>query len=285
MPHEVKGRKKIITFLVEKLYRGNLLKSRNEAVVLRRNFLVKKAKLDYKSSYALEDYFNAILRDEPLPSHKLGRQTLDKLIRATPGIGDDLDYFFSVTYFFEEDFQLERFAPIRKEAILNRFDDALHAMSFLIQRSDFKRNIKGFIKGALMSYQIVQAEKEENLFTKIITSTPGISWDITIQDPESEIIDSLCNVTGIKQEVFQKIENEILKTISELEEPLIQHGGRINILKKENIIDPGLQGVFLGELCATLPSVVTLYSKELPRLDLRRIRDCHASFTKEIKKY
>ena len=286
MPHEVKGRKRIIEFIVDKLYRGNLLESKNEFIILRRNFLAtkpnRKERLDYKSSYALEDYFNAILRSEPLPSHKLQRETLDKLLKATPGIRGALDEFLHLPYFFEEDFEPELFNPIRKEAILNRFDNVLDAMRFLIKRCPDKEDAKGVIMGALMSYQIVQTDRAGDSFRKIVTSKSSISWEILIQDPSSEIIDSVCNVTDIEKDVFEDIESYILETISKLEEALAPHGGRIKIQKQRNILEPSIQGVFLGELCATLPSGVELYDKDTPKLDLRMLRHCHSSFTKKI---
>ena len=261
-PHEVRGGIKIAKFLVGSLYDVNLAISRGRGNGFRLNWQTLKSikrfwrddalgNIGYENSKKLEDYLNALVMSEPLPLDLPTRASIDKLVVLVLGKGRTLDSLREVSYFAPEEFDPVGYFGIEKKSCLDRFDNALHAMEFLIRECANKENAKGVIIGALMSYQIAKSQIKSKQFEKLVTGNPGISWDLLIQDPESEIIEFICDTLKAKREQFEEIEERQFRLKERIKDQ--KTGQIVNIRKKENIIESGLQGAFLKELCATLP--------------------------------
>ena len=169
-PHEVRGGTKIAKFLVGGLYDANLAISRGKGNGFRLDQQTLKnvkhfwrdnglENISYEKSEVLEDYLNALVMGGPLPLDIPKRVTIDKLVVLVLGKGKTLDSLREVSYFSPKDFEPVGFVGVGQMSYLNRFNNVLDAMEFLVKQCPDKENAKGVIMGALMSYQIVQADK------------------------------------------------------------------------------------------------------------------------------
>lgn len=286
MPHEIKGCRKLTLFLCERLQSDGYANTTfdKKGIRVQRNLLKKKLNISYDASNSLEYYFNALLYNEPLPASLPTRRTIDKLTLGLPSLRCDLDSIREYNGFSYADFQAAKIRPPDKGAIYrNRFSDCMSALEYLVTLSALNKRTKGVIKGALMSYQIAMNSSTQKRFINFVRRYKEISWYIVIQDSQSEIINSICDVMNLNVDWFEYIEENISLMAKELNDYIYQYGGAVHVILEKNIINGDIQGVFYREWCCTLPSSQRIDYRNHPVMDLVRFEDLGDIYAEEIK--
>lgn len=285
MPHEIKGCRKLTLFLCERLQSDGFAHTTfdKKGIRVQRIRLKKKFKISYDASKSLEYYFNAILYNEPLPASLPTRRTIDKLTLGLPSLRCDLDSIREFRGFSDDDFRPVEIQPPEGAIYRNRFSDCMSALEYLVNLSALNKRTKGFIKGALMSYQIARTSSTRKRFINFVRRYKEISWYIVIQDSQSEIINSICDVMNLDVAWFKNVENNISSMAMELNEYIWQYGGAVYVIPEKNIIKGDIQGVFYREWCCTLPSSQRIDYRNHPVMDLVRFEDLGDIHAEEIK--